>query len=292
MSDNNKSTGEHQDASFGDFLNSLEGKESEEKVEEEVIEEEDSQEEEVQDETDQKDEDDSQEEEEEEASASEEGEEEEDDDLDDDEGEEGEEDPRDAIIAKMQQKLDDLEKKVEKPATPPKEEKEEPPPLPDDLQQRILGDLDIDDVTSDPKLFMQVIQNALVAGRDMTYEHVMKSVPKLVIQQTRGYQDLMAMQRRFYKQNKDLRSFKSVVANAANEVHSEHPEWSIEQVLDEAAKVARKTIGITKKKGKQDNPPRDKGKKQKPAFAKTPKKTEVKKQVSKLQQDIAETLDL
>lgn len=283
MSDNERQV----DESFGEFMDDIIGTPEEKKEPEtqEVIEEEESHEEEVQDEAEQEDADDSEEETEEETAASEEGEDDED---EDEEPEEESEDPRDAIIAQMQARLDALEK----PKAPPKEEKEEPPPLPDDLQQRILGDLDIDDVTSDPKLFMQVIQNALTVGRDMTYEHVMKAIPNMVIQQTKGYQDLMSMQRRFYKKNKDLRSFKNIVANAANEVHSEHPDWEVEKVLEEAAKVARKTIGITTKKSKLENPPSNKPK-QKPAFAKTPSSKKPKaQQVSKLQKDINDTLDI
>lgn len=277
MGDNENRTEETMvDESFGDFLKDIPEETANE--EEEVLQEEDSQEE-VQDEAVEEAEAGSEEESEEEAETSEE----------DETGEDYEEseDPRDAAIRELREELNALKSQQK---AQPQEEKEEPPPaLPDDLQQRILGDLDIDDVTSDPKLFTQVLQKAISLGRDLTYEHVMKRIPKMVIQQAKGYQDLMEMTRRFYNQNKDLRSYKNTVAAAANEIHSEHPEWGVEQIMTEAAKRARKSIGLSKKAQKQPTPP---GKKQTPAFAKTPKAKQVKQQISKLQQDINSTLDL
>jgi hypothetical protein len=258
-----------------------------EKPKEEIVEEEDSTGEVADESTDEEVKDDTEEAEDEEAGTSEDTEEEEDDDDDDSFEDSGTAtDPKDDVIRQLQERLD----KLEKGDKAPEPKKEEPPALPEDLQQRILGDLDIDDVTSDPKLFMQVMQNALTVGRDMTFEHVMRRIPDLVMTQTRGYQELMTMTRKFYKEHKDLRPYKNTVVAAANEVHSEHPDWEYSKVMSEAAVRARKTIGITRKQQSQNPPGKTKATKQKPAFAKTPKAKKVKEQVSKLQQDINQTL--
>lgn len=226
-------------------------------------------------------EDDSEEEGEEEDEASE-VDEEEDEDLDDeDSDDEPTDDPR---IAALERQLAELKAAQEKKETP----KEEPPPdLPDDLEARIFGDIDFDDAMADKKLFSQVITNALKVGRDITHEHVLRSIPNMVIQHTRGYHDLVQLNKRFYRKNKDLREFKETVVAAANEVHSENPELGMEDVLDKAAVRARRALKLSGKKA-SNKPQR---KKQKPAFAKTPKKkTTVKKKVSKLQDDINKTL--
>jgi len=178
--------------------------------------------------------------------------------------------------------------------TPKAEEpqKEEPPAIPDNLTEAIFGDLDFDEAMADKGKFMQVIENAIKVGRDITHEHVLKSVPNLVVQQTRGYHELLKLNKRFYKANKDLRGFKKTVVATCNEIHSEHPEMRMEEVLAKAAPRARKALGIKKgAKGKPPVPPK-KGKKQKPAFANTPKKKKVQEKVSKLQNDINTTLDL
>lgn len=278
------------DPTFEEFMNdSDEGRlqETEQEQEEVTVEEEDSQEGED-DEAREESEDDSQEEEEEEAEASEEAETGEDeDDYDDDEDDD--EDPRDALIAQMRQELDDLKKTVGAPKK--EEEKEEPPPkLPEDLASKLLGEYSLEDVTEDPKLFAEVLGRAITLGRDMTYEHVMKRVPKLVVSQAKAYQDLMDLTRKFYNENKDLRPYKNLVATAANEVHSENPEWGTEKVMSEAATRARKTLKLSNKKKSQR--PKGEKKKQKPAFAATPKAKKIKPQLSKLEKDIAETLDL
>lgn len=233
--------------------------------------------------------DDIQEEEEEEAGATEEEEEEveeevveEEEELDDDDSE----DPRDSLIADLQARLDKLEGKKEEPEPAPAPVTLE---MPEDLQQQILGDLDIDDVVADPKLFTEVLNRALKVGIEVSREATMRSIPNLVMQQVRGYADLQAMSKKFYNEHKELRPYKNTVAAAANEIHSEHPDWDYPKIMQAAAKRAKKTIGVTGKKKQQNTSLKDK--RQKPAFAKTPKAKKVKAQVSKLQQDINDVID-
>lgn len=280
------------DESFGDFLNEIEPEveakpeeetseegqeeEQEQESEEEGQEEEESHEEQEDEEAVEEVEDDSQEAEEEEGAAPQEEEEE--------EVEYEEPDPRDVAIADLRREIDELKK--DKPA--PKEKEEPPPSLPDDLQQQIMGDNDLDDITSDPKLFTEVLARAITVGRDLTHEHIMKSIPNLVMQQTRGYQDLLRARKRFYSQNKDLRPFSEAVATAANGVHSEHPDWKMDRIMTEAAKRVRVSLKIRKKKSGKTPP----GKKQTPAFANTPRGKKVKVKPSQLQKDINDVLDL
>ena len=231
-------------------------------------------------------EDDSEEASEEEAPASKVDEEEEvDDDLEFDEDLEDapEPDAKDDIIAQLTARLDKLEN--------PKEEapKEEPQAeLPDDLEARIFGDLDFDDMMADKGLFLKVIKNALQVGGEVTKENILKTIPNLVTQQTRGYYELNKMNRLFYKKNKDLRGFKKTVVAAANEIHSANPELGMEQVMERAAVRARKVIGI--RKGAKPDAPKAKPK-QKPAFAGTPNKKKKAVKLTGLQKDLKDTLD-
>jgi len=224
-------------------------------------------------------------EEEEIASGVDEEEEEDEDDLDLDEDPEPQPQGNQALL----DRIDKLEKLLTAKAEgPPKEDP--PPTLPEDLEAKIFGDIDFDDAMADKGLFMKVIANALQVGSDVTRENVLKTIPNLVTQQTRGYYELVKMNKKFYKQNSDLRGFKETVAKAANEVHSEHPEYAMEKIMAEAAVRARRVLGI--KKGAKPTAQPAKKPKQSPAFANTPKKAKKPVKLTGMQKDINDTLDL
>jgi len=69
------------------------------------------------------------------------------------------------------------------------------------------------------------------------------------------------MVKEFYGANEDLLGAKRTVAMYSNEVHSEHPDWEVKDVFNEAGARTRKALGLrasaTKPKPKQN-----------PAFAK------------------------
>ena len=50
----------------------------------------------------------------------------------------------------------------------------------------------------------------------------------------------------FYKENADLNAVRPYVAMVASNVAQANPEWGVAEVLAEAAKVARESLGISK----------------------------------------------
>jgi hypothetical protein len=206
------------------------------------------------------------------------------------EEEDDEEHSKDDEIAELKKRLAYLEESQKKPPETPQEV-----PMPvmsvQDFEKQVFGEIDFDEAMEDKEKFVQVIKNAMTMTRDLTHEHILKTLPDLVIKQTQGYNALIKMTNKFYQQNKDLRAFKKTVAAAANEIHSENPGMSIEQVLEKAAKRARKVIGI-KREQTQQKTVKSETQKQTPAFVKKPRSRKVEEQKSEMESEIDSMLNI
>lgn len=96
---------------------------------------------------------------------------------------------------------------------------------------------------------------------DVVVEKILRSIPQLVAGQIVQQNAINEVVKEFYDANKDLLGAKRTVAMYSNEVHSEHPDWEVQKVFNEAGGRTRKALGL-KASAVKPKPKRN------PAFAK------------------------
>lgn len=111
-----------------------------------------------------------------------------------------------------------------------------------------LGDEDIDDVTTDPKKFNAILSKMEARLRatlaEDTTRNTLLSIPDVVQYQIKQQAALDELVREFYDSNQDLKPVKHTVAMVAQNVSSEHPDWTVKQVFEESAKKTREILKL------------------------------------------------
>lgn len=120
-----------------------------------------------------------------------------------------------------------------------------------------IGDLDMDDVASDPKimnkLLNKVLQKGIETGKNLSKDQITavdSSVSQTVATQVDSAIALKGMIDEFYGANPELSNVKQVVQACASQIVQESPDKTFKDVLNMAAAAARKTLGISKSKSK------------------------------------------
>jgi len=113
----------------------------------------------------------------------------------------------------------------------------------DFLQGRDPNDL-LDNPTEFNKLLNVVYRKGVEAGVPLAMERSLLAVPQVVVSQIQRSNVMKGLVDDFYKANEDLKPVRRTVGLVANEVHSEHPDWTVQQVFDEAALRTRKVLGM------------------------------------------------
>ena len=113
-----------------------------------------------------------------------------------------------------------------------------------------VGDIeDLEDLMRDPKEFNKLLNKVFQQGVAKTKkelgEGVLRSIPDIVKLNVSTVIALREANEKFYKANEDLQPYKKVVAAAYESVASEHPDWTVDKVLEETANTARKTLELT-----------------------------------------------
>jgi len=106
-------------------------------------------------------------------------------------------------------------------------------------------DLDMDDVSSDPKLFNKILHTVIAKVRQTTAEQVLRSIPQVVMSQVNQQTYFKRIADRFYEDNPDLVNVRQVVKACTQQIQQTNPEWEVEKVLKEAALKVRDTLGMT-----------------------------------------------
>lgn len=120
-----------------------------------------------------------------------------------------------------------------------------------------IGDLDMDDVASDPNILNailnKVLQKGIETGKELSATQVGVSaktsadtVSKTIASQVESAITLKDMVDKFYGANPELSNVKQVVQACASQIVQDSPDKSFMDVLNMAAKAARKTLGISK----------------------------------------------
>lgn len=164
------------------------------------------------------------------------------------------EDERDAEIAELRRKLAEKEKPTTSAPTT------SAPPIFD--EQDFLGDIDIEDITSDSKelnkLLNKVYQKAFSDARKSTSESVLRNIPDIVRQNITKISELQDVSENFYKDNADLKPFNKVVAAVFEDIASKNPGKTYKEILPEVEKETRERLNLKKKASQSGNssPPR------------------------------------
>lgn len=137
------------------------------------------------------------------------------------------------------------------------------------------------------KAFMQTMQTDT---QQRSVEQALKDTPQVVGQYVNRKQTLDKLKEDFWVANPQLKAVGKYVGQIANSISAKNPDASMGDVLDKAAEVTYKALGIKKELAKKKEKP---GKRKKPAFAKGSKggrKKPLKK--SKLESDMQAMIDL
>ena len=172
------------------------------------------------------------------------------------EPEESELDERDQTIADLRAKLAEKESIKESATEPPATEA----PLTFD-DQNFLGELDLDDVISDPKAFNQLLnklyQRAVTDTRKVLGEGILRSIPDIVKSNIVITNNLQKTSEQVFADNKDLKPFRKVVAAVFEEVYAKNPDKTYDEVLKEVADESRIRLDLHKKaQPEKQSPPR------------------------------------
>ena len=110
----------------------------------------------------------------------------------------------------------------------------------------LIGDQDIDDIVGDKPKFVEFLQDFGSKLISATVQQTLLAIPKIVNTQVTQQTRVQEVVDDFYKENKDLMSVKPIIGITTNQVAAEHPGWTVDKILDEAATRTRKMLGLRK----------------------------------------------
>lgn len=129
----------------------------------------------------------------------------------------------------------------------------EPPPAAKVWEDKnFLGDTPIDEfLDSRDKLnallnavAKQASESSPVVDTTALKTETLRGIPEVVGKFVSGMLAMRTMANEFYEVNQDLKPFRNIVAAAANSLSSQHTDWTMGQVMSEAATLSRKTLGL------------------------------------------------
>lgn len=156
-----------------------------------------------------------------------------------DEGEEEEEaDPKklQQQVAQLQAQLEELtEMSTPRDGEPEPEEGQEYEP-----QQFLRSDDDLDSVLNSSENLNKVLNSAVQTA----IQHVYKGIPGVIKNNVAQQVQLQETVSNFYSQNPELKKHRGFVGKVSERIMSENPNWSMQKVLEETAKEARKRLRL------------------------------------------------
>ena len=155
--------------------------------------------------------------------------------------------------------------------------------------ETLFGEWKFDDIIADEESFKKFLTEFGTKIRTVTKESILKELPQTVTKLTTEQIETRKIVTDFYDENVELQSVKPFVAQITNQVASEHPDWTLPQVLEETAQRSYKALGLKKKVEEQTS----KGNK-KPAFVDTTRnrRGDANTQKSKLEKELEELMEL
>lgn len=138
------------------------------------------------------------------------------------------------------------------PAAPVVEKKDEKTDFPETPHDFLTG-IDMDDVSSDPKVLNKVLHAVIAKVQQQTSEQILKNLPSEVMEQVNQQMGFKTVVDSFYSDNPDLANVKAVVKACAQQLYTENPDWEMSKIFAASADRTRETLGIPKQKAAENN---------------------------------------
>lgn len=161
-------------------------------------------------------------------------------------------DERDKAIADLRAELAVLkaEKVVERlPEKKVEEKKVEPPVI---EEQDFVGEIDLDEVTREPKELNKLLNNIYRKARTDSEQALIQKLPELVSTHVEIVNTLKKTSEDFYRANEDLKSFPKVVKVVFDDLVQQNPNRTYEDVMKDVATETRKRLGLAEPKAKEE----------------------------------------
>jgi hypothetical protein len=151
------------------------------------------------------------------------------------------------------------------------------------------GEWKFEDIIENEDSFKKFLGEFAGKVKNVTKEAILKDLPQTVTKLTSEQMETRRIVTEFYDGNKELQTVKPFVAQITNQVASEHPDWTLDKVLEETAVRSYKALGLKKKV--EDESAR---KQKKPAFVDTTRnrRGNPDPQKSKLEKELEELMEL
>jgi hypothetical protein len=171
------------------------------------------------------------------------------------EGEEVAKPPADeSQITKLMNEINRLSGLVEPPApVVDKKEGADDASVAPDTPHDFLTGIDMDDVSSDPKILNKVLHAVIAKVQQQTSDQILKNLPSEVMEQVNQQMGFKTIVDSFYSDNPDLVNVKAVVKACAQQLHVENPDWEMSKIFAASADRTRETLGISKQKAAENN---------------------------------------
>ena len=175
---------------------------------------------------------------------------------------------------KLQQQLNEVSQKV--PQGQPQQGDSKEGGQEETSSLDALKEYSFDNIVESEETFWKFVNDLITQVQTKTEEQTMRKIPQVVQTTAQEQMNLREKANAFYSNNPDLAHSKPFVANIVNQVYSEHPDWSFDDMLSEAADRARDALGLEKQakqsENQNQNQSQDKGNRN-PGFAKTGQKS-------------------
>lgn len=120
------------------------------------------------------------------------------------------------------------------------------PAEPEISEVDFMSGIEMEDLQDDPKVFNSILNRVLKEGVRMGRESVLRDIPNIVTHNVRQQSVLKEATDNFYKNNEDLIPFKRVVGAVAEEILSDNPEITLEELFKKAGADTRKRLALVR----------------------------------------------
>lgn len=166
------------------------------------------------------------------------------------------------IVRSLRAEIAQLSKRPAVPQAPPQPE---PEPEPEPIQLN-LTDEEIAEAQYDAGKLRKLLEKVVLSTR----EQVLRGIPNVVASTVARQTSITNAITTFYENNPQLKEHMDYTGYVYNQVEGEHPDWNLQQVLEETSIRAHHNLGLKVVAVKREQERKDAGKGQKPAFARKP----------------------
>ena len=149
---------------------------------------------------------------------------------------------------RLRQMLNDIAKRVREPAATPPVAPAPGEETPAVVKPEVLAviadyitDEEADQFIDQPK---QVMMKVLDRFAKVMQENTLRNLPNIVGDIAQRHITMYEKVQTFYRDNKDLEEFRDFCGLVGTQIEVEHPDWSVDQIYSETAKVARARLGL------------------------------------------------